>query len=91
MVPSDFVGPEPLDIPRRGNSVIRLGLRRFAGKDRLDIRVWVDGGEKPTRLGVSIATDAIPQIIEMLQGMLPAKAVVIETCDKHDGRDGCSA
>jgi len=49
---------------------------------RLDLRVWVEGGQKPTKQGVSIPLAAVPVIVERLTAMLASSAADNESCDE---------
>ena len=58
------------DIPKNAAELVRVSLAEFKGRPLIDVRVFyksTTGGEpKPTRKGVCLRLDLLPQLIEAL-------------------------
>lgn len=66
MLDLDFVGPPPLELPGKRGSINRVGLRRYKGLLRLDLRLWMEAGTRGTKQGVSLPAECLPKLIEYL-------------------------
>lgn len=65
---------EPLaTIHKNAREDVRITLSQYQGRNRLDVRQWADyraGGVEvrgPTKAGVNLSVDQIPELIEGLQ------------------------
>ena len=61
-------------INKNALELVVIRLSEFKGRDLIDIRIWMkpedprEGGElKPTKKGISLGIDAIPELIQALQ------------------------
>ena len=60
-----------LVLPKNSREEIRLSITEFKGATYVDLRTWYEpreGGErKPSREGVSLRPQALPQLLEALK------------------------
>lgn len=61
-------------INKNAMETVVIRLSEFKGRDLIDIRVWMkpedpreEGELKPTKKGISLGIDAIPELIQALQ------------------------
>jgi hypothetical protein len=58
------------DIEKNASNKIRISLTEFKGYDLIDLRVYYEdeeGDYKPTKKGIALKPEIIPQVIEGLQ------------------------
>ena len=57
------------DIPKNATNVVRVQLTEHMGNRLVDVRVHYSAGEewKPSRAGVSLRQESLPELIEALQ------------------------
>ena len=58
------------DIEKNSSNKIRISLTEFKGNNFVDLRVYYEDEEgeyKPTKKGVALKPELIPQVIEALQ------------------------
>ena len=62
---------EMVDIQKNALETLRIERKEYRGKDVVDIRVWVEGDqpgtEIPTKRGVTVRPELVPDIVEALQ------------------------
>jgi hypothetical protein len=62
-------------IRKSGNELVRVTVDEYRGRQVLDVRVWAvaESGEViPTRRGVTIAVERLPELVRALTGALAA-------------------
>jgi hypothetical protein len=66
------------EFERGYDSVIRASVSTYRGKEYLDLRLWVtiDGEFKPTKKGISVHRDYLPQLREAVERLGAAVAEV---------------
>jgi hypothetical protein len=66
------------EFERGYDSVIRASVSTYCGKEYLDLRLWmtIDGELRPTRKGISVYRDYLPQLREAVERLGAAVAEV---------------
>jgi hypothetical protein len=62
-----------IDIHKNTFEILRIERKQYRGKDVVDMRVWAigdqPGTEVPTKKGVTVRPELVPEIVKALQGL----------------------
>ncbi len=54
---------------KNSQEVVIIRINSWKGRKYVDVRAWVEEGQKATHKGITLSIDQLPELMQILQGI----------------------